>query len=87
MERVFGHGRTPSLHRPPPRRKETALMETATLEKPAAANENTKIKIKDLSFYYGASKSLKNVSVPLHDRKVTASGSRAKLAHADRRNQ
>ena len=32
----------------------------------------TKVDIKDLSFYYGASKSLKNISLPLMDRKVTA---------------
>ena len=31
-----------------------------------------KVDIKDLSFFYGTSKALKNVSVPLHDRKVTA---------------
>jgi phosphate transport system ATP-binding protein len=47
-------------------------METATQERPAAANQNTKVDIRDLSFYYGANKSLKNVTVPLHDRKVTA---------------
>src|SRR6201995_3943785 len=31
-----------------------------------------KVDVRDLSFFYGATKSLKNVSVPLHDRKVTA---------------
>jgi phosphate transport system ATP-binding protein len=31
-----------------------------------------RIDIRDLSFYYGATKALKNVSVPLYDRKVTA---------------
>jgi len=31
-----------------------------------------RIDIRDLSFYYGASKALKNVSVPLYNRKVTA---------------
>jgi phosphate transport system ATP-binding protein len=31
-----------------------------------------RIDIRDLSFYYGANKALKNVSVPLYDRKVTA---------------
>src|ERR1700690_2113597 len=40
-------------------------MDTATELKP-------KVDIKDLSFFYGATKALKNVSVPLHDRKVTA---------------
>jgi phosphate transport system ATP-binding protein len=34
--------------------------------------EKAKVEIKDLSFYYGASKSLKNISLPLMDRKVTA---------------
>jgi len=47
-------------------------MDTATLERPAATNENTKVDIRDLSFFYGATKSLKNVTVPLYDRKVTA---------------
>src|SRR5579884_1228277 len=32
----------------------------------------TKVDIRDLSFYYGATQSLKNISLPLHDRKVTA---------------
>ncbi len=31
-----------------------------------------RIDIRDLSFYYGANKALKNVSVPLYDHKVTA---------------
>lgn len=31
-----------------------------------------KIAIKDVSFYYGATKALKNISLPLYDRKVTA---------------
>src|SRR5215475_15155839 len=31
-----------------------------------------KVDIKDLSFFYGATKSLKSISVPLYDRKVTA---------------
>jgi phosphate transport system ATP-binding protein len=31
-----------------------------------------RIDIQDLSFYYGGTKALKNVSLPLHDRKVTA---------------
>jgi len=33
---------------------------------------DVKVDIKDLSFYYGSSKALKNVSLPLYDRKVTA---------------
>ena len=36
------------------------------------AHEKTKVDIRDLSFYYGASKALKNISLPLKDRKVTA---------------
>jgi len=38
----------------------------------AAPADKAKVEIKDLSFYYGASKSLKNISLPLLDRKVTA---------------
>jgi phosphate transport system ATP-binding protein len=34
--------------------------------------EKTKIDIKDLSFFYGTTKSLKNITLPLMDRKVTA---------------
>ena len=34
--------------------------------------EKTKIDIRDLSFFYGQTKSLKNISLPLYDRKVTA---------------
>ena len=32
----------------------------------------TRIDIRDLSFYYGQHKALKDVTVPLYDRKVTA---------------
>jgi phosphate transport system ATP-binding protein len=39
---------------------------------PTTATGQVKVDIKDLSFYYGAAKALKNVTVPLHDRKVTA---------------
>jgi len=35
-------------------------------------DETVKIDVKKLDFYYGANKALKNVSVPLYDRKVTA---------------
>src|ERR1700710_2486198 len=38
----------------------------------AAVADKPKVDIKDLSFYYGAFKGLKNVTVPLMDRKVTA---------------
>jgi phosphate transport system ATP-binding protein len=37
-----------------------------------SAGGKIKVDIKDLSFYYGATKSLKNISLPLLDRKVTA---------------
>jgi phosphate transport system ATP-binding protein len=35
-------------------------------------DEKVRIDIRDLSFYYGANKALKNISMPLYDRKVTA---------------
>ena len=38
----------------------------------AASADKPKVEIKDLCFYYGANKSLKNISLPLMDRKVTA---------------
>ncbi len=38
----------------------------------AVVQPKVKLAVNDLSFYYGATKALKNVSVPLHDRKVTA---------------
>src|SRR5215467_4181495 len=38
----------------------------------AAVKDKVKIDIRDLSFYYGATKSLKNISMPLMDRQVTA---------------
>jgi len=37
-----------------------------------ANTEKTKINIKDLSFFYGKTKSLKNITLPLMERKVTA---------------
>ncbi|HSZ11755.1 MAG TPA: phosphate ABC transporter ATP-binding protein PstB [Rhizomicrobium sp.] len=36
------------------------------------ANGKTRVEIRDLSFYYGETKALKNISLPLYDRKVTA---------------
>ncbi len=39
---------------------------------PTTTGEQVKVDIRDLSFYYGATKALKNVTVPLYDRKVTA---------------
>jgi phosphate transport system ATP-binding protein len=40
------------------------------MEHPIPAS--VKIAIKDVSFYYGATKAIKNISLPLYDRKVTA---------------
>ena len=37
-----------------------------------AVQDKAKLEVKDLSFYYGATKALKNVSVPLYEKKVTA---------------
>src|SRR5580693_9191632 len=36
------------------------------------AAPKVKVDIRDLSFFYGATQSLKNITLPLHDRKVTA---------------
>ncbi|MBV9989954.1 MAG: phosphate ABC transporter ATP-binding protein PstB [Alphaproteobacteria bacterium] len=38
----------------------------------AAVKDKVKVDIRDLSFYYGATKALKNITMPLHDRQVTA---------------
>ena len=38
----------------------------------ARVSEDVKVDVRKLSFYYGSSKALKNINVPLHDRKVTA---------------
>src|SRR5476651_2817038 len=38
----------------------------------SGAGDKAKIDIKDLSFFYGATKALKNITLPLYDRKVTA---------------
>jgi phosphate transport system ATP-binding protein len=35
-------------------------------------NQKVRIDIRNLSFYYGTNKALKNISLPLYDRKVTA---------------
>ena len=39
---------------------------------PVDQNQKVRIDIQNLSFYYGATKALKNVSLPLYDKKVTA---------------
>jgi phosphate transport system ATP-binding protein len=38
----------------------------------AAVKDRVKVDIRDLSFYYGATKALKNITMPLNDRQVTA---------------
>jgi phosphate transport system ATP-binding protein len=38
----------------------------------AAVKDKVKIDIRDLSFYYGPTKALKNITMPLNDRQVTA---------------
>jgi phosphate transport system ATP-binding protein len=38
----------------------------------AVVTEKTKLSVKNLNFFYGSFQGLKNVSVPLYDRKVTA---------------
>ena len=35
-------------------------------------NQKVRIDIQNLSFYYGSTKALKDVSLPLYDKKVTA---------------
>src|SRR6202453_1176039 len=35
-------------------------------------DDKVRIDIRDLSFYYGANKALKNITLPIYDRKVTA---------------
>ena len=48
-------------------------MDTATRTTHAApAAEKAKIEIRDLSFFYGATRALKHISLPLIERKVTA---------------
>jgi phosphate transport system ATP-binding protein len=39
---------------------------------PVDQNQKVRIDIQNLSFFYGATKALKNVSLPLYDKKVTA---------------
>jgi phosphate transport system ATP-binding protein len=39
---------------------------------PTVVGEKVKVDIRDVSFFYGSTKALKNVTVPLLDRKVTA---------------
>src|SRR6185436_4580293 len=57
----------PFLHRAGARTQ----AELGTMDSNNTTN-GVKVDIRDLSFYYGDNKALKNVTVPLHDRKVTA---------------
>jgi len=50
----------------------TAIHMTPEHHAQASRAEKAKVDIKDLCFYYGATKSLKNITLPLMDRKVTA---------------
>ena len=38
----------------------------------ARVDEKTKVDVRNLSFYYGSTKALKNITLPLRDKKVTA---------------
>ena len=50
-----------------------ALMKTELLmQQPATARLQPKAEVDDLSFYYGDFRALKNISMPVYDRRVTA---------------
>src|SRR3982750_224213 len=52
---------------------DTALhMQPARHAVPVPAGDKAKVDVRDLSFYYGTTKSLKNITLPLRERKVTA---------------
>ena len=51
---------------------DTAIHMTPDHHVASAPADKAKVEIKDLCFYYGASKALKSISLPLMDRKVTA---------------
>src|SRR3569623_1326095 len=51
---------------------DTAIHLNAQHHAQSAPAEKIKVNIKDLSFYYGATKSLKNITLPLYERRVTA---------------
>ena len=63
------HGADPFHHRPSSLEKKTTELDPHA---DATTDLKPKVDIKDLSFFYGATKSLKNVTLPLYDRKVTA---------------
>src|SRR6478736_2231491 len=51
---------------------DTAVHLTPEHQAAIGAGAKAKIDIRDLSFFYGATKSLKNITLPIMDRKVTA---------------
>src|ERR1700751_5436465 len=53
-------------------RRAMPLTPPPSLESHATAASRQKMLIRDLDFYYGDFKALKNVTLPLHDRRVTA---------------
>src|SRR5436190_19479182 len=51
---------------------DTAIRMQPAHHAPAPAADKAKVDIRDLSFFYGDSKALKNITLPVMDRKVTA---------------
>ena len=51
---------------------DTAVHLTPTHHDAASADEKAKVDIQDLNFYYGDSRALKGITLPLMERKVTA---------------
>jgi phosphate transport system ATP-binding protein len=51
---------------------ETAVQMNLERHAEPGSADRTKVDIKDLSFYYGTAKALKNITLPLMERKVTA---------------
>src|SRR3546814_5521012 len=64
-----------SQHRyPRSGRKAAQQMIVATAERPVTVTDmqKPKVSIENLAFFYGDTKALKDITLPLHDRKVTA---------------
>ena len=55
---------------PVPKSREQPLSGTGSA--PVAAAATVKVDIRDVSFHYGKTQALKDISLPLHDRRVTA---------------
>src|SRR5436189_1148623 len=51
---------------------DTAIHMQPTHHAPAPAADKAKVDIRDLNFFYGDSKALKNITLPVMDRRVTA---------------